>query len=66
MALDVTEFDVDTDYFDRFEIHQVGGRKTPGYGIPAEGIDNFNRSIVGPDSGGRPLVGRRLLTLIAG
>ena len=43
----MTEFDVDTDYLDRFEIHQVGGRKTPGYGIPAEGIDNFNRSIVG-------------------
>jgi len=43
----VTEFDVDTDYLGRFEIHQVGGRKTPGYGIPAEGIDNFNRSIVG-------------------
>jgi hypothetical protein len=43
----VTEFDVDTDYLDRFEIHQVGGRRTPGYGIPAEGIDNFNRSIVG-------------------
>ena len=42
----MTEFDVDTDYFDRFEIHQVGGRKTPGYGIPAEDIDNFNRSIV--------------------
>jgi hypothetical protein len=47
VALDVTEFDVDTDYLGRFEIHQVGGRKTPGYGIPAEGIDNFNRSIVG-------------------
>lgn len=62
----VTEFDVDTDYLDRFEIHKVGGRKILEYWIPAEGIDDFNRSIGGPDSGGRPLVGRRLLTLIAG
>jgi hypothetical protein len=43
----VTEFDVDTDYLDRFEIRQVGGRKILGYWIPTEGIDDFNRSIVG-------------------
>jgi hypothetical protein len=43
----VTEFDVDTDYLDRFEIHQVGGRKILEYWIPAEGIDDFNRGIVG-------------------
>ena len=43
----VTEFDVDTDYLDRFEIHQVGGRKILEYWISAEGLDESNRSIVG-------------------
>jgi hypothetical protein len=43
----VSEFDVDIDYLDRFEIHQVGGRKIVEYRIPAEGIGDFNRGIVG-------------------
>jgi hypothetical protein len=43
----VTEFDVGTDDLDRFEIHQVGGRKILVYWIPAEGIHDFNRGIVG-------------------
>lgn len=43
----VTEFDVRVDYLDRFEVHQVGGRTILEYWIPAEGLDEFNRNIVG-------------------
>jgi hypothetical protein len=43
----VTEFDVDTDHLDRFEVHQVGGRTILEYWIPSEGLDEFNRNIVG-------------------
>jgi hypothetical protein len=43
----VTEFDVDTDYLDRFDVHQVGGRTILEYWIPAEGLDEFSSNIVG-------------------
>ncbi len=43
----VTEFDVATDYLDRFEVHQVGGQTILEYWIPAAGLDEFNSNIVG-------------------
>jgi hypothetical protein len=43
----VTEFVVDTDYLDRFEIHQSAAGRFSKYWIPGEGIDDFNRSTVG-------------------
>jgi hypothetical protein len=62
----VTEFDVDTDYLDGFEVHQVDGRTIREYWMRAEALDEFQPQHRGPDPGGRPLLGRRLLTLIAG
>ena len=43
----VTEFDVRADYLDQFEVHQVGGRTILEYWIPAEGLDESNRNVVG-------------------
>lgn len=43
----VTESDVHTAYFDRFEVHQVGGRSILECWIPAERLYEFNTKIVG-------------------
>lgn len=44
----VTEFDVRTEFLDRYDVHQVGGRTKVEYWIPAEQLDHFNDNIVGP------------------
>jgi hypothetical protein len=43
----VTAFDVDKQYLDRYEVHQVGNRDHREYWIPAEELSTFNRHIVG-------------------
>ncbi|MFC6013902.1 ADP-ribosylation/crystallin J1 [Nocardia lasii] len=43
----VTRFEVDSDYLDRYEVQQVGGRDILEYWIPAEDLDEFNRNIIG-------------------
>lgn len=43
----VTEFDVETDFLDQYEPHQVGGRAHREYWIPAEDLERFNDAIVG-------------------
>jgi len=44
----VTCFSVRTEYIQQFEIHTVGAAIHQEYWIPAEGLDEFNRNIVGP------------------
>lgn len=44
----VTEFAVDSEFLSRYEIQQVGGRMHKELWIPAEGLDEFNRHIIGP------------------
>ena len=43
----VTRFEVSSDFLDRYEIQVVGGSQHSEYWIPAEELDQFNRSIVG-------------------
>jgi hypothetical protein len=43
----VTRFDVDEDYLDQFDTHQVGGQTILEYWIPAERLDEFNDHIIG-------------------
>jgi hypothetical protein len=43
----VTCFAVKTEYLAQFEVHKVGSAKHLEYWIPAEGLDEFNRNIVG-------------------
>jgi len=43
----VTEFDVETEFLDRYQSHQVGGRVHREYWIPAEELERFNDAIVG-------------------
>ena len=43
----VTEFKVDDKYIGHFETHTVGSSQHQEYWIPAEGLDEFNRNIVG-------------------
>ena len=43
----VTEFEVDSPFLDRYEIHQVGGRTILEYWVPAAELDDFNANIVG-------------------
>ena len=43
----VTRFEVRTDFLDRYEVQQVGGRTILEYWIPAEDLDAFNDAIVG-------------------
>lgn len=44
----VTQFDVRTDFLERYESHQVGGRMHREYWIPAEDLESFNDAVVGP------------------
>jgi hypothetical protein len=44
----VTRFAVRTEFLDRYEVHQVGGRTILEYWIPAEELDEFNDHLVGP------------------
>ncbi len=43
----VTQFQVDPDYIEKFEIHTVGSRVHQELWVPAEELDEFNRHIVG-------------------
>ncbi|MFD7025720.1 hypothetical protein [Promicromonospora sukumoe] len=43
----VTRFDVVTEFLDRYEVRQVGGRTILEYWIPAEDLDELNAHIVG-------------------
>ena len=43
----VTRFDVRTDFLDRFEVQEAGGRAHLEYWIPAEEMDDLNQAIVG-------------------
>src|SRR5476651_1023559 len=43
----VVRFSVDSDYLSGFELHQVGAKIHSEYWIPAEGLDEFNKNIVG-------------------
>ncbi len=43
----VMRFEVEKDYLDSFDVHQVGGDTILEYWIPAEDLDDFNRHIVG-------------------
>jgi hypothetical protein len=44
----VTAFYVENSYRERDEVHDVGGRESQEYWIPADDLDEFNRHIVGP------------------
>ncbi len=43
----VTRFDVATEFLDRYDVQQVGGRTILEYWIPAEDLDELNANIVG-------------------
>lgn len=43
----VTEFDVEADYVDRYDVHQVGGQTILEYWIPADELEAFNDHIIG-------------------
>ena len=43
----VTRFRVESDFLDRYEVHQVGGRVYLEYWIPAEELEEMNDRIVG-------------------
>jgi hypothetical protein len=43
----VTEFAVDSDYLNQFEVKKVGGKEHLEYWIPAEELEEFNRHIHG-------------------
>lgn len=43
----VTRFEVEKTFLDRFETKIVGGSEHEEYWIPAEGLNEFNRHIVG-------------------
>lgn len=43
----VTRFEVDSDYLDRYDIQQAGGKTILEYWIPADDLDEFNNHIVG-------------------
>ena len=43
----VTEFEVRTDFLDRYDVQQVGGRTILEYWIPAADLEQLNASIVG-------------------
>jgi Protein of unknown function (DUF2489) len=43
----VTKFDVDAYYLSRYQVQKVGGAIHTEYWIPAEGLSEFNRNIIG-------------------
>lgn len=44
----VTRFRVRSDFLDRYDVQEAGGRDHLEYWIPAEDLDAFNAAIVGP------------------
>jgi hypothetical protein len=43
----VTKFEINDDYINNFEIHQVGDNYHLEYWIPAEELETFNNNIIG-------------------
>jgi hypothetical protein len=43
----VTKFEVEQSYAEQFEVHVVGNRTHQELWVPAEGLEEFNRHIVG-------------------
>ena len=43
----VTEFNVRSDFLERYDVQEAGGRAHLEYWIPAEGVDAFNAAIIG-------------------
>jgi hypothetical protein len=43
----VTRFQVNTDFLQRYEVHQVGSAIHQEYWIPAEELEEFNQNILG-------------------
>lgn len=43
----VTEFDVLTEFLNRYEVQTVGAKRHQEYWIPAEDLADFNRAIIG-------------------
>jgi len=43
----ILEFDIDSDYLDQFEVHNVGGAIHNEYWIPANRLKEFNSNIIG-------------------
>lgn len=43
----VLRFKVSTEFLDRYEVHEAGGKECLEYWIPAEDLDAFNDCIVG-------------------
>jgi hypothetical protein len=43
----VLEFDVDSEYLNRYDVQKAGGAQHLEYWIPAEELDEFNRHIAG-------------------
>lgn len=43
----VTRFHVRKSFLDRYDVHQVGGRDIPEYGIAADDLAELNTNIVG-------------------
>lgn len=43
----VTEFDVETEFLDRYEVQRAGSDAHLEYWIPAEDLEEFNRHIIG-------------------
>jgi len=43
----ILEFDINSNYLEQFEIHNVGKSYHNEYWIPAEELENFNNQIVG-------------------
>ncbi len=43
----VTEFDVNKEFIDKYDIHTVGSAIHTEYWIPAEDLDEFNKNIIG-------------------
>ena len=44
----VTRFEVEREFLDRYDVHQVGGDTILEYWIPSEDLQELNRHIVGP------------------
>ena len=44
----VLQFEVQTEFLDRYAVHEAGGRDLLEYWIPADDLKSFNANIVGP------------------
>ena len=44
----VTRFEIERTFIDRYDVPEAGGRSHLEYWIPAEDVDAFNETIIGP------------------